>query len=92
MTDQRLHDARSAPVTLSIAKLDRDPHDIFRRYRSETPLITRPDGTYIVIRADDVERLDHHTRQLETELLEAILQSQRLGSGQRGRARRRCAN
>src|SRR5712675_1346093 len=47
----------SEPPTLSTAELDQDPHGVFRRYRPVTPLIRREDGSYIVIRAGDVERL-----------------------------------
>jgi cytochrome P450 len=60
------------PVIVSAADLDRDPHGLFRRYRPLTPVITRSDGTYVVIRAADVERLvtDPRTRQMETESLQ----------------------
>jgi cytochrome P450 family 103 len=37
--------------------MDRDPHGVFRRYRPVTPLTRRDDGSYIVIRANDVERI-----------------------------------
>src|SRR5258706_6365711 len=52
------------PPTLSIAEMDRDPHGVFRRYRPVTPLTRPDDGSYIVIRANDVERLttDPRTR------------------------------
>jgi cytochrome P450 family 103 len=58
------------PVTVSMAELDRDPHEVYRRWRPLTPLLKRPDGSYIVIRAADIERLiaDQRTRQVETEL------------------------
>src|SRR5688572_16758060 len=73
----------TSPLTLSdqaatppapavpLAELDRDPHTVFRRLRPLTPLIRRDDGSYIAIRAADVERLitDPRTRQLETEFL-----------------------
>jgi cytochrome P450 len=64
--------ARPQPVVVSVADLDRDPHGVFRRYRPLTPVITRGDGTYVVIRASDVERLvtDPRTRQMETESLQ----------------------
>src|SRR5262245_34162628 len=60
------------PVVVSAADLDRDPHGLFRRYRPLTPVITRSDGTHVVIRAADVERLvtDPRTRQMETESLQ----------------------
>jgi cytochrome P450 family 103 len=61
------------PVTVSMAELDLDPHALFRRWRPVTPLLARQDGSYIVIRAADVERLvgDPRTRQVETELVRA---------------------
>ena len=54
---------------LTVAELDRDPHGMFRELRSVTPVIQREDGSCIVIRARDVERLiqDERTRQVETE-------------------------
>jgi cytochrome P450 family 103 len=56
---------------LSVETLDRDPHGIFRELRPLTPLIQRTDGSYLVIRSKDVERLikDERTRQMETERL-----------------------
>lgn len=65
--------AYSRPIVVSLAELDRDPHGTFRRYRPLTPVITRDDGTYVVIRAADVEQLvtDPRTRQMETESLQA---------------------
>lgn len=62
---------RFEPPTFSVAVLDRDPHGIFRAHRSLTPVIKREDGTYMAIRAADVERLttDPRTRQVETEIL-----------------------
>jgi cytochrome P450 len=61
--------AGGVPV-IPIPDLDHDPHGIFRRHRPHTPFICRPDGSYIAIRARDVESLitDPRTRQLETEL------------------------
>lgn len=60
------------PFVVSLAELDRDPHGVFRRYRPLTAVITRDNGTCIVIRAADVERLisDPRTRQMETESLQ----------------------
>jgi cytochrome P450 family 103 len=54
---------------LSVADLDRDPHGLFRELRPVTPLVQREDGSYVVIRGNDVERLlrDERTRQVETE-------------------------
>jgi cytochrome P450 len=59
------------PPTLPAAALDRDPHGTYRSLRPSTPLIRREDGSYIVIRAADVEQLttDPRTRQVETERL-----------------------
>jgi cytochrome P450 len=56
-----------------IAALDRDAHRIYREQRSLTPLIRREGGSYIAIRAPDVERLatDPQTRQMETDLLKS---------------------
>ncbi|HWA81085.1 MAG TPA: cytochrome P450 [Acetobacteraceae bacterium] len=56
-------------VTLSIAELDADPHGVFRRYRPLTPFIAHESGSYIVLRAGDVERFsrDPRLRQSETE-------------------------
>jgi hypothetical protein len=70
--DAAMSTVRAEPVVVSVADLDRDPHDLFRRYRPLTPVITRADGTYVVIRAADVERLvtDPRTRQMETESLQ----------------------
>jgi cytochrome P450 len=57
------------PVTLSIAELEADPHGVFRRYRPVTPFILREDGSYMILRATDVEQLlkDPRMRQSETE-------------------------
>jgi cytochrome P450 len=59
------------PITVPLVALDRDPHAIFRAHRPSTPLLRREDGSYIAIRAADVERLmtDPRTRQMETESL-----------------------
>jgi cytochrome P450 len=59
------------PPALSIAQLDEDPHGIFRRYRTLTPLLKRENAGYIAIRAADMEPLafDPRTRQMETEQL-----------------------
>ncbi|HUC18910.1 MAG TPA: cytochrome P450 [Acetobacteraceae bacterium] len=56
-------------ITLSIAELDADPHGVYRRYRPLTPFIAHESGSYIVLRADDVERFarDPRLRQSETE-------------------------
>jgi cytochrome P450 len=58
---------------VTTAALDLDPHGVFRRHRSLTPLIKREDGSYVAILAEDVERLatDPRTRQVETELLQS---------------------
>jgi cytochrome P450 family 103 len=68
--DESSRTGRSEPPTLSIAALDRDPHGVFRRHRTLTPLLQREDGSYIAIRAANVEELatDPRTRQMETEL------------------------
>src|ERR1700704_3445725 len=70
-SNDRQRTALAEPTTLSIAALDRDPHGAFRRHRLITPVIRREDGSYIAIRAGDIERLatDPRTRQLETEML-----------------------
>jgi cytochrome P450 family 103 len=64
---------------LSIAELDRDPHGVFRELRPRTAVIEREGGSYIAIRAKDVERLavDERTRQMENEKL----RSQGIDSG-----------
>jgi cytochrome P450 family 103 len=56
---------------LSIEELEADPHVVFRRYRPQTPFIQRKDGSYIAIRAADVQSLlnDPRARQMETDLL-----------------------
>ncbi len=58
---------------LSVADLDRDPHGLFRELRPLTPLVQREDGSYIVIRGNDVDRMmkDERTRQVETEKMQA---------------------
>lgn len=58
---------------LSVADLDRNPHGMFRDLRPLTPLVQREDGSYIVIRGNDVERMmkDERTRQVETEKMRA---------------------
>lgn len=58
-------------ITVAVAHLDRNPHEIFRHFRPLTPLIRREDGSYVAIRASDVEQLitDPRTRQMETDLL-----------------------
>jgi cytochrome P450 len=58
--------------TVEFSELDNNPHNIYRRFRERTPLLKRPDGSYIAIRARDVEGLtiDPRTRQMETELIE----------------------
>jgi cytochrome P450 len=58
-------------ITLTVAELERDPHQTYRTYRPRTPLIRREDGSYIAIRARDVEKLitDPRTRQMETDSL-----------------------
>jgi cytochrome P450 family 103 len=68
----RQRTALAEPPTLSIAALDQDPHGAFRRHRLITPVIRREDGSYVAIRAGDIERLatDSRTRQLETEMLQ----------------------
>jgi cytochrome P450 family 103 len=72
-SDESRRAGRSEPPTIPTAALDRDPHGVFRRHRILTPLIKREDGAYVVILAEDVERLatDPRTRQLETELLQS---------------------
>ena len=73
LSDENRRADRSEPPTISTAVLDRDPHGVFRRHRILTPLIKREDGAYVVILAEDVERLatDPRTRQVETELLQS---------------------
>lgn len=64
----------SRPIPkITVAELDADPHGSFRRYREEFPFLDRSDGTFIVLRARDVEALitDPRTRQLETELIQS---------------------
>jgi len=63
-----------APIpVISTAAFDADPHGVIRKYRSQTPLLQREDGSYVVIGARDAEMLitDPRTRQLETELIRA---------------------
>jgi cytochrome P450 family 103 len=69
----RQRTALAEPPTLSIAALDQDPHGLFRRHRLITPVIRREDGSYVAIRAGDIERLatDPRTRQLETEMFQS---------------------
>jgi cytochrome P450 family 103 len=59
------------PPALSIAEIDRDPHAVFRQYRSVTPLLKRANFGYLALRAADIEPLafDPRTRQIETEQL-----------------------
>jgi hypothetical protein len=73
ISDEQPRTIRSETPTFSIAALDQDPHGIYRRHRPITPLIRREGGSYIAIRADDVERLatDPRTRQVETDLLKS---------------------
>ncbi len=86
---------------LTTDELDRNPHGVFRRFRPLTPLLEREDGTYVVIRSGDVERLmtDQRTRQLETErfqargtdngaLFELVANSMMLSNGATHRRRR----
>lgn len=63
----------TTPPAVSVATLDLNPHEIFRRSRPLTPLLRRDDGIYIAIRARDVESLitDPRTHQLETQLARA---------------------
>jgi cytochrome P450 len=67
------HATPKQPPAFAVANLDRDPHGIFRRCRTLTPVIRRAEGGYIALRADDVERLitDPRTRQMETESVQA---------------------
>jgi cytochrome P450 family 103 len=69
--DQQSTSMTSEPPTLTLAELDRDPHGVYRRYRLSTPVIRREGGSYIAIRARDVEHLatDPRTRQMETDML-----------------------
>ena len=54
------------PVVSSL-DLERDPHGLFRQWRSKSPVIQREDGACLVLRADDVERLlnDPRTQQID---------------------------
>jgi cytochrome P450 len=63
----------STPLVVSRAQLDEDPHGVFRRVRSLTPILQRDDGIYLALRAADVETLatDPRTRQMETEIMQA---------------------
>jgi cytochrome P450 len=72
-SDESREVTRLEPPTVPTVALDRDPHGVFSRARTLTPLIKREDGSYVAIRADDVERLatDPRTRQLETELVQS---------------------
>ncbi len=60
-------------ITLTVAELERNPHETYRTWRPRTPLLRREDGSYIAIRARDVEKLitDPRTRQMETDSLRA---------------------
>ena len=57
------------PTPVPASELERDPHRVFKLHRPLTPFLQREDGTFIAIRATDVEQLstDPRTRQMETE-------------------------
>jgi len=56
---------------VSMEDLERDPHQIYKYYRQQTPVIRRADGPYLVLRASAFEAFydETKTRQLETEYL-----------------------
>jgi len=60
--------------TVTIAALEAAPHDMFRQYRSKGPLAVRDNGSYIVFRSEDVERLlsDGRLRATETDGMKLI--------------------
>lgn len=66
------HNPKPEPATVTVEELERDPHGIFRQYRKHFPIIKRADGTALVLRHRDVQRLftDPRTRQGETEFAE----------------------
>ncbi|MEZ2132427.1 MULTISPECIES: cytochrome P450 [unclassified Sinorhizobium] len=71
MTDLASAPQTEGPVSISVSELDVDPHGIYRRYRSRTPVLRREDGVYLALRAADIQSLmtDPRTRQMETELV-----------------------
>ena len=60
--------------TLTIAALEAAPHDMFRQYRPRVPLAVRDNGSYIVLRSQDVDRLlsDGRLRAIETDGMKMI--------------------
>lgn len=61
----------ASPPVLTFAALNAAPHELYRDLRPEFPFVQREDGAFLVLRADDVQKLvsDPRTRQIETELL-----------------------
>jgi cytochrome P450 family 103 len=59
---------------VTVADLEAAPHEIFRQYRSRTPLLVRDNGIYIALRAKDVEQLfiDGRLRATETDNVKLI--------------------
>ena len=45
------------PPFVTIRELEADPHGAFRRYRAVSPVIQREDGGYLILRAEDCDRL-----------------------------------
>ena len=73
MTQLEMNRTAAQPPVVSFEELNSRPHDVFRTYRGDYPVIQRDDGVFFVLRARDVEALvaDPRTRQVATELLAA---------------------
>lgn len=69
MLQANRHTTFAQPPVVSVKDLEADPHGLFRRYRAAVPVIMREDGSFLVLRARDSERLlsDRRLRQAETE-------------------------
>jgi cytochrome P450 family 103 len=54
---------------VALEDLEENPHAVFRKYRPQVPLIRRPDGVYLLLRAADMPilREEGRTRRMETE-------------------------
>lgn len=66
-----MQDETGTIPVVSVAELEKDPHQIYRSFRARCPFIKRENGTFLVLRADEIEQLysDPRTRQVETEFL-----------------------
>jgi cytochrome P450 len=69
---QMLSKRSASPPVLTFAALNSAPHEIYKELRPEFPFVQREDDTFVVLRANDVQKLvsDPRTRQIETELLQ----------------------